>query len=95
MTADSTGRSLFIVDNSVSGWMGLRYLEEWSGIAKAFDIATMSTSTPAGDQLLLTVLSINSSPSTLKKRSPEAIGDVSGIELDREHLGIRPARWTR
>ncbi len=35
-----TGRDLFIVDNSVSGWTGLRYLEEWSGIAKAFDIAT-------------------------------------------------------
>ena len=31
MTADSKGRDLFIVDNSVSGWTGLRYLEEWSG----------------------------------------------------------------
>ena len=40
MTADSLGRALFIVDNSVSGWTGLRYLEEWSGIARAFDIAT-------------------------------------------------------
>jgi len=40
MTADSKGRELFIVDNSVSGWTGLRYLEEWAGIAKAFDIAT-------------------------------------------------------
>jgi superfamily II DNA or RNA helicase len=40
MTADSKGRDLFIVDNSVSGWTALRYLEEWSGIAKAFDIAT-------------------------------------------------------
>jgi superfamily II DNA or RNA helicase len=40
MTADSKGRDLFIVDNSVSGWTGLRYLEEWAGIAKAFDIAT-------------------------------------------------------
>ena len=40
MTVDSQGRALFIVDNSVSGWTGLRYLEEWSGIAKAFDIAT-------------------------------------------------------
>ena len=40
MTADSKGRELFIVDNSVSGWTGLRYLEEWCGIAKAFDIAT-------------------------------------------------------
>ena len=38
--ADSRGRDLFIVDNSVSGWTGLRYLEEWCGIAKAFDIAT-------------------------------------------------------
>ena len=30
MTVDSKGRDLFIVDNSVSGWTGLRYLEEWS-----------------------------------------------------------------
>ena len=40
MTVDSKGRELFIVDNSVSGWTGLRYLEQWSSIAKAFDIAT-------------------------------------------------------
>lgn len=40
MNADSAGRELFIVDNSVAGWTGLRYLEEWSGIARAFDIAT-------------------------------------------------------
>lgn len=40
MTARSRGRGLFIVDNSVSGWTGLRYLKEWTGIAKAFDIAT-------------------------------------------------------
>src|SRR5436305_8433395 len=40
MTVESKGRDLFIVDNSVSGWTGLRYLEEWAGIAKAFDIAT-------------------------------------------------------
>ena len=40
MTGESKGRDLFIVDNSVSGWTGLRYLEEWSSIAKAFDIAT-------------------------------------------------------
>ncbi len=40
MTAEPRGRDLFIVDNSVSGWTALRYLEEWSGIAKAFDIAT-------------------------------------------------------
>ena len=40
MTVESKGRDLFIVDNSVSGWSALRYLEEWCGIAKAFDIAT-------------------------------------------------------
>ncbi len=40
MTIESKGRELFIVDNSVSGWTGIRYLEEWSGIAKTFDIAT-------------------------------------------------------
>lgn len=40
MPADAKGRDLFIVDNSSSGWTGLRYLEEWCGIAKAFDIAT-------------------------------------------------------
>src|SRR3989442_15661061 len=40
MTAESKGRDLFIVDNSVSGWTGLRYLEEWTGIARSFDIAT-------------------------------------------------------
>ena len=37
MTTDPKGRELFIVDNSVSGWTGLRYLDEWSSIAKAFD----------------------------------------------------------
>ena len=40
MSIETKGRELFIVDNSVSGWTGLRYLEEWSSIAKAFDIAT-------------------------------------------------------
>ena len=40
MTTDATGRSLFIVDNSVSGWTGLRYLEEWADISRCFDIAT-------------------------------------------------------
>jgi Helicase conserved C-terminal domain/PLD-like domain len=40
MSSDRTGRELFIVDNSISGWTGLRYLEEWTGIAKAFDIAS-------------------------------------------------------
>lgn len=34
------GGDLFIVDNSISGWTGLRYLQEWSGLAKSFDIAT-------------------------------------------------------
>jgi phosphatidylserine/phosphatidylglycerophosphate/cardiolipin synthase-like enzyme len=34
------GGDLFIVDNSNSGWTGLRYLNEWTEIAKSFDIAT-------------------------------------------------------
>jgi hypothetical protein len=37
---EDRGRELFIVDNSVSGWTGLRYLEEWTLISNAFDIAT-------------------------------------------------------
>jgi superfamily II DNA or RNA helicase len=40
MSSDPKGRELFIVDNSISGWTGLRYLDEWTGIAKQFDIAT-------------------------------------------------------
>jgi len=40
MSVETGGHKLFIVHNSVSGWTGLRYLEEWSGIAKAFEIAT-------------------------------------------------------
>src|SRR5436305_15302292 len=40
MSVESKGRDLFIVDNSVSGWTGLRYLEEWTSIARGFDIAT-------------------------------------------------------
>ena len=38
--ANPQGRDLFIVDNSVSGWTGMRYLEEWTAIANKFDIAT-------------------------------------------------------
>ncbi len=40
---DSKGRDPFIVDNRVSGWTGLRYLEERSSIAKA---PKRSVSTP-------------------------------------------------
>ena len=40
MNNDPAGRGLFIVDNSVSGWTGLRYLKEWSSISRAFDVAT-------------------------------------------------------
>lgn len=40
MAADTQGSELFIVDNSISGWTGLRYLEEWCSIARSFDIAT-------------------------------------------------------
>src|SRR6476469_2402728 len=35
-----SGGELFIVDNSVSGWTGVRYLHDWTDIAKGFDIAT-------------------------------------------------------
>ena len=40
MAAERHGRELFIIDKSISGWTGLRYLEEWCSIAKSFDIAT-------------------------------------------------------
>lgn len=40
MSPDAGGRDLFVVDNSVSGWTGLRYLEEWTAIARQFDVAT-------------------------------------------------------
>jgi superfamily II DNA or RNA helicase len=39
-TTAPRGGDLFIVDNSVSGWTGLRYLQDWTGIAIRFDIAT-------------------------------------------------------
>ena len=38
--ASPKGGELFIVDNSDENWKGLRYLEEWTEIARAFDIAT-------------------------------------------------------
>ncbi|HJN22734.1 MAG TPA: hypothetical protein QF509_02295, partial [Rhodospirillales bacterium] len=34
------GGDLFIVDNSISGWTGLRYLQDWTDYATSFDIAT-------------------------------------------------------
>jgi hypothetical protein len=40
MDEKSRRPDLFIVDNSVSGWTGLRYLEESTRAAKRFDIAT-------------------------------------------------------
>jgi phosphatidylserine/phosphatidylglycerophosphate/cardiolipin synthase-like enzyme len=40
MTSKSSGGDLFIVDNSISGWTGLHYLEEWTDLSKSFDIAT-------------------------------------------------------
>jgi len=36
----SSGGDLFIVDNSISGWTGLKYLKEWTEISTGFDIAT-------------------------------------------------------
>lgn len=38
--SDPRGGDLFIVDNSDAGWTGLRYLREWTNLAKSFDIAT-------------------------------------------------------
>src|SRR5207249_9777908 len=35
-----TAGELFIVDNSETEWKGLRYLQDWTEIASAFDIAT-------------------------------------------------------
>ena len=40
MRSDPKAGDLFIVDNSISGWTALRYLREWCGIARSFDIAT-------------------------------------------------------
>jgi len=40
MTSETKGRDLFIVDNSISGWTGLKYLSEWTELATSFDIAT-------------------------------------------------------
>jgi len=40
MTGKQRGGDLFIVDNSVSGWTGLSYLQECSELAKSFDFAT-------------------------------------------------------
>src|ERR1700738_2216194 len=36
----TSGGELVIVDNSESDWKGLRYLEDWTEIASAFDIAS-------------------------------------------------------
>ena len=36
---DSQGGDLFIVDNSISGWTGLRYLKDWAEFATSFDVA--------------------------------------------------------
>ena len=40
MTSYSHSSEPFIVDNSVSGWTGLRYLQQWCAFARMFDIAT-------------------------------------------------------
>ena len=39
-SALKSGGELFIVDNSDESWKGLRYLQDWTEIASAFDIAT-------------------------------------------------------
>jgi len=40
MSESHKGGELFIVDNSDDAWKGLRYLQDWTEIASAFDIAT-------------------------------------------------------
>ena len=35
-----SGGELFIVDNSDESWKGIKYLQDWTEIASAFDIAT-------------------------------------------------------
>jgi len=40
MSQTAKGGELFIVDNSESEWKGLRYLHDWTEIARGFDIAT-------------------------------------------------------
>ncbi len=40
MSESSKGGELFIVDNSDADWKVLRYLKEWTEIAKSFDVAT-------------------------------------------------------
>ena len=38
--SDRGGGELFIVDSSVSGWTGLKYLQQWTDLADSFDVAT-------------------------------------------------------
>ena len=38
--AEGRGGELFIVDNSDSEWKGLKYLQDWTEVARAFDIAS-------------------------------------------------------
>jgi superfamily II DNA or RNA helicase len=40
MSDSPSGKELFIVDNSISGWTGLEYLKQWTEVAKSMDIAT-------------------------------------------------------
>ncbi len=40
MSQTPKGGELFIVDNSDEAWKGLKYLQDWTEIASAFDIAT-------------------------------------------------------
>ncbi len=40
MSEAPKGGELFIVDNSDENWKGLKYLQDWTEIASAFDIAT-------------------------------------------------------
>ena len=36
----TSDNEIFIVDNGISEWTGLKYLEQWTEISTGFDIAT-------------------------------------------------------
>lgn len=63
------GGELFIVDNSDEGWTGLRYLRDWTEIAKSFDIATgffeIGSYLPATDEMYAATSAICCSVSVL------------------------------
>jgi hypothetical protein len=81
VSASAKGGDLFIVDNSISGWTGLRYLAEWCEIAESFDIA--SGYFEIGSLLELDGLPVPVLRIGRKLRIPTApLADVLGLRLD-------------